>query len=137
MTIGPGNNYAVVLLERADKAFSAAQTLLDKCLLADAISRAYYAMFYATQAILFTKGLSAKSHSGTVNIFGQEIVEKGIVPKELGRILNKAHALRQKSDYDANADFEMEDVEKLIEETKLFLAQIRRAIPDQPGYNRS
>jgi uncharacterized protein len=135
--MGPGKNYAVVLLERADKAFSAAQTLLEKCLLADAISRAYYAMFYATQAVLFMRGLSAKSHSGTVNIFGQEIVEKGIVPKELGRILNKAHALRQKSDYDANADFEMADVEKLIEEAKYFLTQIKRAIINQPGNNES
>jgi uncharacterized protein (UPF0332 family) len=124
----PGKNYAEVLLKRADKALSAAQTLLEKCLLADAISRAYYAMFYSTQAVLFAKGLNAKSHSGTINIFGQEIVEKGIVPKDLGRILNKAHALRQKSDYDANADFELADVEKLIEEARYFLAKIRQVI---------
>lgn len=128
MTMEPGKDYAEVLLDRAGKALLACQTLLEKCLLADAISRAYYTMFYAAQAILFTKSLSAKSHSGTINIFGQEIVEKGIVPKALGRILNKAHALRQKSDYDANADFEMADVEELIKEAKYFLVQIRQAI---------
>lgn len=128
MTMEPGKDYAEVLLKRADKALLAAQTLLEKCLLSDAISRAYYTMFYATQAVLFTKGFNAKSHSGTINIFGQEIVEKGIVPKDLGRILNKAHALRQKSDYDANADFELADVEKLIEEANYFVAQIRQVI---------
>jgi len=115
-------------LERADEALLASQTLLEKCLLADTISRAYYSMYYATQAVLNQHRLSAKSHSGTINIFGQEIVEKGKVPKELGRILNKAHALRQKSDYDASADFEMEDVEKLVEEAKYFVEQIRQII---------
>jgi uncharacterized protein len=128
MIMEPGKNYAEVLLKRADKALFAAQTLLEKCLLADAISRAYYAMFYAAQDVLFIKGFNAKSHSGTINIFGQEIVEKGIVPKELGRILNKAHALRQKSDYDANADFEMADVETLVEEAQRFLIQIKRTV---------
>jgi uncharacterized protein (UPF0332 family) len=64
----------------------------------------------------------------TLNIFGQEIVEKGKVPKELGSILNKAHALRQKSDYDVSADFEMADVEKLVEEANYFLVQIRQRI---------
>jgi uncharacterized protein (UPF0332 family) len=83
MTKGPGKNYAAVLFERSDEALLAAQTLLEKGLLADAISRAYYAMYYATQAILTQSGLSSKSHSGTINIFGQEIVEKGKVPKQL------------------------------------------------------
>jgi uncharacterized protein (UPF0332 family) len=128
MTTEPGKNYASVLLARADEALLASRTLLEKCLLADTISRAYYAIYYATQAVLNENGLSAKSHSGTINIFGQEVVEKGRVPKELGRILNKAHALRQKSDYDANADFEMADVEKLVEEASYFLAQIRQVI---------
>jgi uncharacterized protein (UPF0332 family) len=85
-------------------------------------------MYYATQSVLNENGLNAKSHSGAINIFSQEVVEKGKVPKELGRILNKAHALRQKSDYDANADFEMADVEKLVEEAKYFVAQIRQVI---------
>lgn len=128
MTTEPGKNYAELLLARADEALLASRTLLEKCLLADAISRAYYSMYYATQAVLYKNGLNAKSHSGTINIFSQEIVEKGKVPKELGRILNKAHALRQKSDYDASADFEMEEVEKIVDEAKYFVAQIREVI---------
>jgi uncharacterized protein len=83
MTTGPGKNYALVLLARADEALLASRTLMEKCLLADTISRAYYAMYYAAQAVLNENELSAKSHSGTINIFGQEIVEKGKVPKEL------------------------------------------------------
>jgi uncharacterized protein (UPF0332 family) len=128
MTTGPGKNYTSVLLDRAKEALLASQTLLEKGLLADAISRAYYAMFYSTQAILINNELNAKSHSGTINLFGQEIVEKGKVPKELGRLLNKAHALRQKSDYDASADFEFTDVEKLVEEAGYFVKNIEQVI---------
>jgi uncharacterized protein (UPF0332 family) len=47
MTTGPGKDYARVLLERAEEALNAARTLLEKCLLADAISRAYYDMYQA------------------------------------------------------------------------------------------
>jgi uncharacterized protein len=128
MTTEPGKDYARVLLERADEALIAARTLLEKCLLADAISRAYYAVYYAAQSILYSNGLSSKTHSGTINIFGQEIVEKGIVPRKLGKILKGAHDLRQKADYSAGIDFELTDVEKIIEEAQYFLEQIRQVI---------
>jgi hypothetical protein len=52
MTMGHGKNYAEVLLARADEALLASQTLLGKCLLADTISRAYYAMYYATHELV-------------------------------------------------------------------------------------
>lgn len=46
----------------------------------------------------------------------------------MGRILNKAHELRQKGDYYTHAEFEMEDVEKPFEEAAYSLAQIRQAV---------
>jgi len=61
-------------LIRSDEALLASQILLDKGLLADAISRAYYSMFYAAQAFLLSENIKAKSHSGTITLFGKEIV---------------------------------------------------------------
>lgn len=131
MTTGSGKDYARVLLERADEALNAARTLLEKCLLADAVSRAYYAIYYAAQSMLYINSLSAKTHSGTINIFGKEIVEKGVVPRELGKILKDTHDLRQKADYSAGIDFELADVEKIIEKANYFVAQIRQVISQQ------
>lgn len=128
MTTEPGQDYIEALLTRADESLTAAKTLLEKCLLADSISRSYYAMFHAAQAILLTRGLEAKSHSGTHSIFGKEIVEKGMVPKDFGRIINKTHALRQKSDYDARSDFEFKDVEKVVKEADYFVSTIKKVI---------
>jgi uncharacterized protein (UPF0332 family) len=79
-------------------------------------------------------GLSAKSHAGTVNIFGKEIVEKGLVSRELGSMFNRLRTLRHKSDYDPDADFELADVEKVIAEARYFLLVIQKSIfPDGPS----
>ncbi|MBI4332063.1 MAG: HEPN domain-containing protein [Chloroflexi bacterium] len=124
-----GRGFEEASLERADKALLAARTLLEKGLLADAVSRAYYAMFYADQAILRSKKLTAKSHAGTISLFGKEIAEKGIVPKDLGRNLHRAFDLRQKGDYEAEAEIEWEEAEGLVEQARTFLAVIRQALP--------
>jgi len=48
-----------------------------------ASSRAYYAVFYAIQAALLTKGLSFSKHSSTIGAFNKHFVKTGIFPKEL------------------------------------------------------
>ena len=128
MTTEHGKSFAEASLARAEEALTAAQTLVEKGLLADAISRAYYAMYYAAQAILFSNHLSAKSHAGTISIFGKEIAEKGLVPKDFGKILHKAFNLRQKSDYEVDADFEPADVDKLIEQADNFISTIKKTL---------
>jgi len=71
MTMEPLPEFVRASLRRADKALLAAKFLLEKDLLEDSISRAYYAMFHAAQAILYTKGLKAKSHVGIKSLFGE------------------------------------------------------------------
>jgi uncharacterized protein (UPF0332 family) len=92
--------------------------LLEKNLLEDSISRAYYAMFHAAQAILYKKGLKAKSHAGVKSLFGEHIVKKGTISEELGRAFSRAFDLRQKSDYEVQAEFEVRDVEEVIKKRK-------------------
>jgi uncharacterized protein (UPF0332 family) len=128
MTTGPGQDYVSLLLQRSDEALISAKTLLEKGLLADSVSRAYYAMFYAAQAILLKHNLSAKSHSGTISLFGRNIVEKGLVPRNFGRLLNDAHDLRQKSDYDAQADFELPDITHFVDQAGYFVGTIKQML---------
>jgi uncharacterized protein (UPF0332 family) len=40
-------------------------------------------MFYAAQAILYMKGLKAKSHAGVKSLFGEHIVKRGLLAKNL------------------------------------------------------
>lgn len=50
-----------------------------------ASSRAYYAAFYATQAILLTGNLSFSKHAGVISAFNQHFVRTAIFPKEFRR----------------------------------------------------
>ncbi|MCX5994228.1 MAG: HEPN domain-containing protein [Chloroflexi bacterium] len=96
----------------------------------DAVSRAYYAMFHAARAVLYTRGITTKTHSGLITSFGIEIAEKGIVDREYGRMLNRAFNLRQKSDYETGSRFKREDVAEMLENAEKFV-QIVKAVIDK------
>jgi len=100
MTKDSSKRFVEASLLRADKALRSAKLLLEHGELEDATSRAYYAMFHAAKAILFSKGLEARTHKGTMILFGEHIVNKGILTEEYADALRKAFDLRQKSDYE-------------------------------------
>ena len=91
MTTEPGKNYVQELINRSKEALEASRLLLEKGLLADAVSRAYYAMYFITQALLLSKNFKTKSHSGMITVFSKEIVEKGLISKIYGKRLNDAY----------------------------------------------
>lgn len=65
-------------LKRADEKLKSARDLIEAEDWSDSVSRAYYGAFHAAQAILFSDGLSAKTHQGVFNLFGLHfIIEKG------------------------------------------------------------
>lgn len=63
------------------------------------INRAYYAMFYATLALLQKIGRVPSKHAGVISLFDTEFVMKGAFPQELSRNFHKTFELRQASDY--------------------------------------
>ncbi len=71
-----------------------------------AVSRMYYACYYAVVAILLQRGVSVKTHSGVRNAFSKEFVLTGLVDRELSRFYSNLYANRQSGDYD---DFIMMD----------------------------
>ncbi len=94
----------------------------------DSVSKAYYAMFHASVAILYHYGLTAKSHAGTIYLFDEHLVKKGIVDTEAGQSLRKAFTLRQLSDYDVQSEFDKKTVEELIVHADSFIVQIKAVL---------
>ena len=87
-------------LEQAQIALDDAKFLLDGNRSPQSIvNRAYYAMFYATLALLQKIGKIPSKHTGVISLFDTEFALKGIFPKELSRNFHKAFELRQISDY--------------------------------------
>jgi len=87
------------LVKRAKRYIRSAELLLNDKDYESSVSRTYYAMFYAAQAVLLTKKLTFSSHKGVISAFGKHFIKTGIFPKEMGRELNRAFEKRQIGDY--------------------------------------
>lgn len=90
-----------------------------------ASSRAYYAVFYAIQAVLLTKGLSFSKHSSTIGAFNKHFVKTGQFPKEFTKLINQLFLDRQMGDYDFDSTITAEDVTRDIEIGERILGAVK------------
>ena len=88
------------LIDRARRSLRAAELLLREGEPGIAASRAYYAMFYAAEAMLLSRNLSFSKHSGVMAAFGREFAKTGAAPSEFHRWLMDAFDARNVGDYD-------------------------------------
>lgn len=51
-----------------------------------AVNRAYYAIFYAANALLVTQGLARSKHSGVIAAFRERFVKTGLIEAEYSDI---------------------------------------------------
>lgn len=118
------------LIAKADTAASSARSLLELGDTDGAANRAYYAMFDAARAALLASGLApmafdvSRTHSGLIGAFGQFLVKNGRVPRDLGRLLNRAHEIRQIADYTGDS-VESADASLLVQQADIFVTAIR------------
>jgi len=114
---------ARLLLERAHENLQAAKLLENQGYLDIAASRAYYAMFYAAQALLLQRGLAFSSHSAVIAAFGREIAKKRVLDAKYHRYLIDAQDLRNLADYGVKPALTRETVSAVIERATEFVAQ--------------
>lgn len=115
-------------LELAEEELSSAYILLENGKFRDAISRAYYSMFHAAKAILLTKDISPRKHSGVIKMFGLHFVTEGFVEETYARAFNHAFALRSRADYDVYYFPSYEEARDVVENAGAFLERIKRAL---------
>jgi uncharacterized protein (UPF0332 family) len=128
MTADSSRRFVEASLLRAEKALRSAKLLLEHIELEDAVSRAYYAMFHAAKAILFSKGVKAKTHKGTISSFGEHIVKKGILDEEYADVLRKTFDLRQKSDYEIYTELDEELVRETVNNAEKFIEKVKELL---------
>ena len=108
-------------MENADESLRAARLNFDNDFYTAAINRAYYAIFYATNAILATKNLNRSKHSGVLAAFRQHFVKTKLISSELSDIYARVMEDRHVGDYELISDVSEEDVRTDIEESQKFL----------------
>lgn len=118
------NEITTSLLERAHKYLKSADLLINVGDYESSVSRAYYAMFFAAEAVLLTKGLSPSSHGGVLSVFGEHFVKTGIFPRTLGKALNRAYSKRQLGDYEHRFVISAREAKEVLADADGFVNKI-------------
>lgn len=80
-------------LERAYESLESAKILFENRKYNASISQAYYAMFYASKALLSLKKIYPKTHRGVISELGLKFVNEGYLEELYGRILEECRRL--------------------------------------------
>jgi uncharacterized protein (UPF0332 family) len=108
-------------LDRARHDLRATQINLEQGLYGVAVTRAYYAMFYAASALLASKGISRSKHSGVHSAFGEHFVKAGLIETEYAKMLGHAFDSRLDSDYDVVFTAERTLAEEMLRDARRFV----------------
>ncbi len=92
------------------------------------ISRLYYSCFHATKALLLTKDLVSKTHSGTVTLLNQNFVKEKTFDSAQATFFQSLMNERVESDYDDFIIFDEERVVKLIEPSRQYVKYVFKLI---------
>jgi uncharacterized protein (UPF0332 family) len=113
-------------MQKAARALASARLLLDAGDADGACNRAYYAMFDAARAALASEAEpeATRTHNGLIAAFGLRLIKTGRLPRELGRMLNRAEEVRLLADYMGGA-VEPQDARELLSQAEAFVSAVR------------
>lgn len=132
MSLDNDNRKAVVSyrLEKADTALEDADFLKENGKNNLAANRLYYALYYASSALLISHGIPTRTHSGLITQISLQLVKTGILSIEDGKLLKVMFELRHEGDYEDFIEVQEEDIEEyflkvreLVEKLKLLTQQ--------------
>jgi len=106
---------------RSRRELEAARFLADGGFATQAVSRAYYAAFYAAEEALLVLGETRSKHSGVLAAFERLVVREGGVDPATGRRLRSLFRRRNEADYGSapasqtEADEAIRDAEYVVD----------------------
>jgi uncharacterized protein (UPF0332 family) len=116
------------LLASADRALSAARLLIEHKLSPDAANRIYYAMFYAAQALLRSRGIHVNKHSAEEAALGYHFAKTGLMDPVFHRSFINARKIREFVDYGIVRGSVEPRSDLSLDEGLRFVAEVRRLI---------
>ncbi len=108
-------------LNQAYEEIDAATLLLEKHYYRACISRCYYSIYNATQALLISKKITTTTHRGIRQQFNQTFISTGDLPKELAKAMRITYDLRQLGDYEQATEITQSQAKTALNYAKLFL----------------
>jgi uncharacterized protein (UPF0332 family) len=115
-------------LERSRTCLEEAKTLRAASFTYGAVSRAYYAVFHAARALLFSAGIETKTHRAVASLFGEHFVKSGKIPPDLGRLVSRMQRDREDADYETGAVFTDAEAAEMIHDAESFLSAATKLV---------
>jgi uncharacterized protein (UPF0332 family) len=115
-------------LDKAQEVYQAARVLYDAQQWNSVVNRLYYACFYSASALLLHRHIPAKTHSGVIGKFSEEVVRTGELSTDDFRVYAKLLNWRAKGDYSDLYNFDKEAIDSIMEPTKRFIDRVSTLI---------
>ncbi len=119
---------AAGLVKKAQRYLKSAELLIRDGDYDSAVSRAYYAMFYLTEALLLRRGLSFSSHKAVIAAFGKHFVKTGKLKEDLHQALIDVFEKRQLGDYESQVYTDRKTAKEVLAKAKAFVKKINTAL---------
>ena len=94
----------------------------------DAISRAYYAMYFAAKAVLLSEGLDLHKHSAAIAKFRELFVITGRVEDKYLHYLGQAQSARESSNYSPHIAANRQDAKEILAKADTFLVKMNELL---------
>jgi hypothetical protein len=88
-------------------------------------------MYFVAEALLLTRNVKIKTHSGLISNFGEQFIKTNIISKDLGKKFRKAYDKRLVGDYDYSESISKEDAKELLDSGKEFIKNLKSYLAKQ------
>jgi len=89
-----------------------------------AANRLYYALYYAASALLLSKGVITKRHSGLITQIHMNFVKSGILTAKEGGLFKVLFDLRHEGDYEDFIDVDRLDIEEYTPQVRKLVEKL-------------
>lgn len=117
--------------QKAAQSIKEAKLLMENELNDTALSRLYYAAFYAVNALLASNEFNPKTHSGTKVLFNKEFILTGKIESRFSDFYSFLMAKRFEADYDDFVFIDGSKMQSLLAETEEFVNAINSLVKMQ------
>jgi uncharacterized protein len=132
MAASPKNQNEIRLyLDHSKEMLAVARQNLLNDYYSSAINRAYYAIFYAANALLATIGEARGKHSGVISVFRNRFIKSSEFPAKYSDIYGRVMDNRQRGDYDPGSNVSMEQAKTDLEDARRFVDEVERWLKEK------
>lgn len=130
MSLEAENRKAVVdyRIEKAGVALDDADFLTEAGKYNIAANRLYYALYYAASALLISKGIPTKTHSGLLTQISLHLVRTGMLAINDGKLLKVMFELRHEGDYEDFIEVTQEDIQEYTPRVRELVEKLKNLI---------